>query len=62
MSRASITDHILDPFVRLSLRVDEERPSTGILNDDAVLDTQIVARETGDLPAPNSDGVAERVD
>ena len=61
VSRASITDHILDPLVRLSLGVDEEGPSSGILNDDAVLYAQVVARKTGDLPAPNSDGVAERV-
>ena len=61
MSSVTVTDHILDPLIRLALRIDEQWPSTGILNDHAILDTQIIARKTVDLPATHSDGVAERV-
>ena len=57
----TVTDHVLDPFIGLSLRVNKERPSARILNYDPVLDTQVVTRQTGNLPAANSDRVTERV-
>ena len=57
----TVTDHVLDPFIGLPLRVNEERPSARILNYDPVLDTQVVPRQTSNLPAANSDRVTERV-
>ncbi len=35
---------VFDPLVGLSLRVDEERPSSWELNNYTILDTQIVFR------------------
>lgn len=50
--------HVSGPLVGLSLRVDEERPASGELHDDAVLYGQVVLGQAGDLPAADVDRVA----
>ena len=39
-----IANHILNPLVRLSLRIDEQRPAFRVLYYDPVLDAQNVSR------------------
>lgn len=58
---AMYTDHISDPFVSLSLRVNEQRPSSGELHDDPVLYRQVVLGQAGNLPVAHLHWVAHRV-
>ena len=52
---------VFDPAVGLSLWVDEERPASCVLYDDAVLDAEVVLGQSGDVPAADLDRIAQRV-
>ena len=42
--------HILNPFVSLRLRINEQRPSLRILDNNTILDAQRISREASNLP------------
>ncbi len=54
-----VTHRILNPFIGLALRVDEQWPPPGVLDHDSILHRQVVLGEPGNLPAPDLDGVAK---
>ena len=51
--------HVFDPFVGLSLWVDEQRPASRELDDNTVFNTQVVLGQTCDLPTPDLDWFAQ---
>ena len=53
--------HLLDPLVRLALRVDHERPAAAARDDDAVLGAEVVRGQPLDVPVAHVRGVREEV-
>ena len=49
--------HVLDPIVCLTLRVDHQRPATGLAEDDCILRGLGVRRKACDVPGPHLDRV-----
>lgn len=54
--------HLLDPFVGLALRVDAERPSSRLEDDNTVFEGEVVGRQAVDVPLPHLHRVAQDVD
>lgn len=54
--------HLLDPFVGLALRVDAERPSSRLEDDNTVFEGEVVGRQAVDVPLPHLHRVAKDVD
>jgi len=46
--------------VRVTLWVDHERPAARVGDDNAVVDAEIVDRETGDLPRSDLHSITQR--
>mmetsp|Transcript_19418 Transcript_19418/g.41699 ORF Transcript_19418/g.41699 Transcript_19418/m.41699 type:complete len:233 (-) Transcript_19418:877-1575(-) len=51
--------HLLDPSVRLPLRIDAERPSSCLIHDDAILDAEGVVWQPPDDPISDFDWLAQ---
>lgn len=45
--------HILNPLVCLALRIDDQRPSSTIEYENAIIDGQLICRQTILLPISN---------
>lgn len=56
-----LTYHALDPFVSLTLWVNEERPATRVLSYDTILNRQRILWKTRNLPATNLNGFSKSV-
>ena len=53
--------HLLDPSVRLHLRIDHERPTARVRRDDAVVDREGVVGQPVDVPRADLDLLRLRV-
>ena len=59
VKKCPMTHHVLDPFVGLSLRVNEQGPPPGELHYHTVLHGECVSRQPGYLPVSNLDRIRE---
>lgn len=49
MARIQNAHHVFDPLVGLSLRINEQTPALGVLNNDSILHRQIIIWQACDL-------------
>jgi hypothetical protein len=51
-----------EPFVALSLRIDHERPSPGVVHDDAIFDRKVVVGKAVHVPLSSLDRLSKHFD
>lgn len=54
-----ILSEVTNPFVSLTLRIDEQRPSSCSLSDDSVINREIIRRQSPQVPLANLNGVTK---